>query len=121
MVKGVADDGIPAAAVAKGQTEANAGPGEGGDPHHHDAHPHRVEHIASLDEASIEEGQSWSHQQHHGGADQDQAVVRSSTAVGRMGGEQGCAQELQCRNAKGRDAQAPESGSHKNSVSSDTQ
>ena len=75
MVQRVTDHSIPASAVAKGQAEANAGPCEGGDAHHDDAHPHRVEHVAALDKASVKEGQPWRHQEHHGRANQNQTVV----------------------------------------------
>ena len=75
----VADDGIHGAGVTNGEAESNADQDQFCD-------DHRVEHIATLDKAAIEEGKAWGHQQHQGGANQDQCVVCSGAAIGGMGG-----------------------------------
>ena len=63
VLEGMTDDRVHGAAIGKGKAEADAGPDQCGDSHHHQAHAHGVEDVAPLNKAAIEKGQSWRHQE----------------------------------------------------------
>ena len=108
VLKRVADHGIEGATIGKGEAEADAGPDQRGDPHHHQAHAHGVEDVAPLNKTAVEKGQPGRHQKHQRRAHQNQGVVGSGTGVTRMGGQRCAEKQLEGWDAQGGNAQASE-------------
>ena len=86
----IAYNSLKGSPIGKRKAEPKGDPHQSGNPHHHEAHRHRVEDIPRLNKPSIKKCQARRHQQHQSRGRQDQRVVCRQkcriTGIGRKEG-----------------------------------